>query len=138
MGIENLLKRGVIFLIYSEIVNPPKDKFIVVWGTDHILGKYALSYINSGINPHIFPTPALRELHLPLSPVDYPFLSHDSFLDCAQIDEDSITSIDDEYRGDPDIYKGELKTSDLLEAEARVRSAITIKRSIKKRYGFAS
>ncbi len=138
MGINKSLKRGSIFLIYSERVNPPKEKFIVVWGIDSIRGRFALSYINSEINPHIFSTPALRELHLPLNPIDYPFLSHDSFLDCAQIDEDSLASINEEYRGDPGIYKGELKRPDLLKAEGSIKSAITIKTSIKKRYGFVS
>ncbi|WP_314712328.1 hypothetical protein [Prevotella pallens] len=60
-----------------------RDKFFVVLGFDEQGNVYGGILFNSKINQNL-PT-LIKDYHMPISAKDYPFLSHDSFLNCAQI-----------------------------------------------------
>ena len=60
-----------------------RDKFFVVLGFDEQGNVYGGILFNSKINQNL-PT-LIKDYHMPISAKDYPFLSHDSFLNCTKI-----------------------------------------------------
>lgn len=104
-------------------------------GVDKLLNTVGVTCINSDINPHAFPTPAFRELHLLLGADDYSFLSYDSYLDCSEIHEIALGDLMQTYFGDNSIYVGNLNKTDLSLAHKKLASAFTVKTKHKKRYG---
>ena len=60
-----------------------RDKFFVVLGFDEQGNVYGGIVFNSKINQNL-PT-SIKDYHMPISAKDYPFLSHDSFLNCTKI-----------------------------------------------------
>lgn len=60
-----------------------RNKFFVVLGFDEQGNVYGGIVFNSKINQNL-PT-SIKNYHMPISAKDYPFLSHDSFLNCAEI-----------------------------------------------------
>ncbi|KGF44959.1 hypothetical protein HMPREF0647_04720 [Prevotella bivia DNF00320] len=60
-----------------------RDKFFVVLGFDEQGNVYGGILFNSKINQNL-PT-LIKDYHMPISAKVYPFLSHDSFLNCTKI-----------------------------------------------------
>jgi len=60
-----------------------RDKFFVVLGFDEQGNVYGGILFNSKINQNL-PT-LIKEYHMPILAKDYPFLTHDSFLNCTKI-----------------------------------------------------
>ena len=60
-----------------------RNKFFVVLGFDEQGNVYGGIVFNSKINQNL-PT-SIKDYHMPISAKDYPFLSHDSFLNCTKI-----------------------------------------------------
>lgn len=60
-----------------------RNKFFVVLGFDERGNVYGGIVFNSKINQNL-PT-SIKDYHMPISAKDYPFLSHDSFLNCTKI-----------------------------------------------------
>lgn len=60
-----------------------RDKFFVVLGFDEQGNVYGGILFNSKINQNL-PT-LIKDYHMPISAKAYPFLSHDSFLNCTKI-----------------------------------------------------
>lgn len=60
-----------------------RDKFFVVLGFDEQGNVYGGILVNSKINQNL-PT-LIKEYHMPILAKDYPFLTHDSFLNCTKI-----------------------------------------------------
>lgn len=60
-----------------------RHKFIVVLGTDQNGNILAGVVFNSRINPRL--PQWKKRLHLPIRGSDYPFLSHDSYIDCSYL-----------------------------------------------------
>ena len=60
-----------------------RDKFFVVLGFDEQGNVYGGILFNSKINQNL-PT-LIKDYHMPISAKDYPFLLHDSFLNCTKI-----------------------------------------------------
>lgn len=83
-------------------------------------------FINSEINPNIFRTDELRNLHVPLNAQGNDFIEHDCFVDCSSIKEPSFEEIKQLLSNDPECSKGIVQT---------IRSAITISPSQKRKFG---
>lgn len=69
-------------------INPKKgdnfrNKFFIVLGSDDEGMIYGGVIINSNINPNI--PPSVKYLHMPIKCSKYPFLEHNSFVDCSQL-----------------------------------------------------
>jgi hypothetical protein len=91
-------------------------------------------YINSQINPNVFPTEELRSYHIPLDAEKCSFLDHDSYLDCSQILELPIDKIKDIHAGESDSYIGKLDEENIYIAIETVASAKTISKKTKRRF----
>ena len=94
-------------------------------------------YINTDINPNIFNTQELVDLHIPISVAQNPVLKYDSHVDCSQIIErkkelvyNIINSGDNKFG-----YVGNISPKDLGNIRNKLIHAPTIAPIIKKKYG---
>ena len=132
----NNLKIGSVLRYFDDNTIPPKIKRKVVVGFDADKILFAFLYINTEINPNIFPTQSLRDLHLELDITGRDYLDHKSFLDCSQIFEDDTERVKMLMTNDVNIHKGELSKEDFDNVFKKVKSAKTIATKIKRKYGF--
>lgn len=83
--------------------------------------------INSRIPPFIQNNPALRACQVPILQAFYPFLEHDSYLNCTKVfDEIDIDQALDHLVNDQDSYKGDLLKGEILEILQAINLAPTI------------
>lgn len=82
-----------------------RDKFFVVLGFDSNGVIYGGVIINSNINPNL--PPVLKMLHMPIKADKYPFLTHNSFVNCVQLKTASPRKFS-EWE-----YLGEIETEDV-------------------------
>lgn len=124
---ESLLFPGAVFHLEVEFdPRPPKHKFCVLVGqsgTDQLL-----FLINSKVSTFIHNRPDMVKCQVELARADHTFLSHDSFLDCAQ--EFVFPSVDilDILHRDSRCYRGALSDDARQQALAAVKHARTIRR----------
>ena len=128
------LIRGAVLRIWVEDTVPSKVKRLVVWGLEESLNQIGVSFINSEITS--IRNPWLQALQYPLLSKNYPFLTHDSFLDCSQIYEKNLDAVRDKLTEDTGIFLGNISSGDLSAAEKIIQNATTIEEKLKKRYGF--
>ncbi len=87
-----MIEVGQIYLIKADESNDitPKGgmayrpKFFVVMGIDENGNIYGGVVFDSEINRN-YVSPMMMEFFLPISAGEYPFLTHDSFLDCSKL-----------------------------------------------------
>ncbi|MBW2147874.1 MAG: hypothetical protein JRI22_12705 [Deltaproteobacteria bacterium] len=133
---DRLIHKGAVFRVFIPWIAPPKPKRFVVWGVYKERGQFALSFINTEINPNVLPTEELQRLQLLLQSEGRPYLDNDSHLDCADIKEKKIQWLKREFGENPRIHLGEMSPEDISKAEEKIIRARTIKPKLKKRYGF--
>ncbi|MBM3471639.1 MAG: hypothetical protein FJX75_00020 [Armatimonadetes bacterium] len=80
--VRRQLVPGQVLYLDCDFTTPPKPKYAVVVCTDP---EPLLFLVNSRINPFIQRHPDLLAGQVPLKAADYPFLRHDSFLDCSEV-----------------------------------------------------
>lgn len=132
---DRLVVGSIIFEHVTDTI-PPKEKYYIVVGTSSDQLLLGTVYINSTINPQVFHTQRLRDLHIPISPSDNPFLSHDSFVDCSRINEkpvEKVTACLDSGNNKYGYYGG-LDPRSLHEVLSTLQNAPTIKKAIKDKY----
>lgn len=101
------LTLGAVFLGPFEGVD--HEKFIVIAGMDDKRVYACTVLINSNINPFIMKRQHMLDCQVLLKSEQYSFLSHDSFVNCAQpISANLQHFMDDEYK-----YCGLLNKDDL-------------------------
>ena len=88
---KSTVKTGDVFRIKMDETNgitPKKgdyfrNKFFIVLGFDFDGNVYGGVIINSGINQRV--PQSIRDLQMPIKCAEYPFLEHDSFVDCSSL-----------------------------------------------------
>lgn len=121
--VDRGLKSGQVLYLFCEFTHPPKDKYLLLaCYTDPPL----LFVVNSQIPRFVQARPELLASQVKLSPRDYPFLEHDSFLDCSNVinslDEDAIRN---QLLADLSRLKGEVHQrtkAQIIEAVRRSRT----------------
>jgi hypothetical protein len=101
---DSIVVPGSVFRFYTEKTTPPKIKRFVILALNNDLAIVGMLYINSQINPNVFPTEELRSYHIPLDAEKCSFLDHDSYLDCSQILELPIDQIKDIHAAESNSY----------------------------------
>lgn len=96
---------------------------------------FATIFINSDINPNVFPTQELKDLNLELLAMERTYLDHDSYADCSTIQRREASWLLDLIAQDPSRVLGEVCETDLKEIRRRIKSARTITPAIKKTFG---
>lgn len=132
------IKPGAVFRMYVEDTDPPKIKRFIILAINDDVSTVALFYINSEINPTMFQTEAMRKLHMPLDKSRFPFLDHDSFLDCSHLYERSINTLKNEFTHNLNIHLGQIGNIELEVIRKIASSSHTIERKLKKRYNLSN
>ena len=132
---DNNLKVGSVLRFFMKDTNPPKDKRVIVVGFNDDKVLFAYVYINSEINPNMFSTPRLRNLHLPFEANGRSYLTHDSFVDCSQIKEENAQTIRDVMTDNIGVHIGDLSETDCKKVIDALKTSFRIDLKIKKKYG---
>lgn len=108
---------GAVYLGPYEGVCHPKFYIIAGVSGDRVLCCSVL--INSNINPYILARKHLLELQIQISPSDYKFLTHESFINCASPHIGQLSHFDgSEYK-----YIGVLDSAHLSEVRSKIKSS---------------
>ena len=83
-------KIGTVLKYHVDFTNPPKEKRLIVVGVDSEKVLFAAVLINTEVNPNIFRSPQMKDLHLYLDSNGREYLSHPSHVDCSNIFEQDI------------------------------------------------
>ena len=129
------LKIGSVIRLYVGDTNPPKQKRFILVGQSYDKLLFAAIFINSEINPNIFPTQELKDLNLKLLASERDYLDHDSYADCSNMQKRSADWLLKIIRKDPYRVIGEVSDADMKEIRARIKSARTIAPAVKKTFG---
>ncbi|HOX82232.1 MAG TPA: hypothetical protein PLJ60_05435 [Chryseolinea sp.] len=107
------LKVGSVLRALVTDTTPPKIKRFIVIGLS--ADKLALGtiYINTEINPNVFQSAELKNLHIKLEAAGREYLDHDSFVDCSKIFEKEYDTILKMLAADAGMLMGELKPDDI-------------------------
>lgn len=97
---------GKILRLYCDFTNPPKNKFLVIVNVNPLVMTFI---INSGINAFIRKNSVLNDLQIKITPDIYPFLTHDSFIACNELNTRfTIEGIKTQLGKDLTLIKGDL------------------------------
>lgn len=119
---------GSIVLLYCPFTKPqPKHKFLVLLSVDPPL----LFMLNSTVHSFIQRNPEMNTAQIKITPENYIFLDHDSFINCAEV----ITSFDSaqlqrQIRENPDCAKAALNG----ETKQKIRNVVSRSRIIEPIY----
>jgi hypothetical protein len=112
---DNNFKIGAVLKYHIDSITPPKPKRLIIVGFDDQKVALATVFINTEINPNVFPTQALRDLNLEFDTINRDYLDHKSYVNCSQIFEQDVESVKGLLITDPDVHIGELNSKDLTE-----------------------
>lgn len=129
------LSRGDIIHFYDLETTPSKNKFMVVVGIHENELHLATVYINSNINLKALPI-EMQALNILIKKKDYPFLSHDSYVDCSKITLRNIEELNALFTTNDISIHGTLNKQDLGQIILNLISNRTIKGKDKRRLGF--
>ena len=130
-------KVGSVLKYHIDFTNPPKVKRLIIVGFDTEKVLFATVLINSEINPKVFPSKELQDLHIGLDSTGREYLSHFSFVDCSNLIEQDINSIKNQLSESPDMHLGCLSNEDLNSVQAKIKEAKTIPLATKKKFNLA-
>jgi hypothetical protein len=134
---ERSVERGTVIRTHFTETNPPKIKLYVVLGASNDKIVFGVVLINSQVNPNIFRNPIVRGWHVPISSSDYDFLQHDSFVDCTQVFEKGTSELLQSVTDAPEVIVGKLHDDDFEAIKRAIKSATTIAKVTKRRFGLA-
>ncbi len=132
---ETNLKVGSVIKTFVTDTKPQKIKRFVILGISADKLAIGTLYINSEINPNLFPTLELQKLHLKLEKQDRDYIDHDSFLDCSKVYEKEYTDLLAVLQNDANCLIGQLSVDDLRLVKKTVKEARTIPVRTKKKFG---
>ena len=131
---DGVIKAGAVFCMRVEHTTPPKLKRFIVIGFNEDRTLVGFLFINSEINPRLFPSPHLKSLHLPLCAEDCSYVDHDSFLDCSRLYEMNFQTLKEKCVADIGIYLGEATATDFEKIINLTASATTIETKKKRKF----
>jgi hypothetical protein len=129
------LKIGSVLFYFDSRTTPPKAKRKIVVGFDKDKILFAYVRINSEINPNVFPTSRLRDLHIELDATDREYLDYTSYVDCSQLQEDYVESVIELMKEDTSIHFGCLSNEDCETVLDKIKQAFTIEDKLKIKFG---
>lgn len=112
---------------------PPKNKFFVVIGEDEnrIIGYF---FINSNVSKFISRNSRYLEMQMHIKRSDYPFLSHDSFIDAHELKYLDKADIMAELQSGKTTHKGTLADEDMERLLASLRESALYSKHIKEKF----
>lgn len=108
------ISAGAVFI--GPWGNIDHEKFIVVAGVDENSVLVCTVLINSRINQYIIKRPKLHACQVEIKANDYEFLSHDSYINCAQ----PLKAKFEHFKSDEYKYCGLLSDNDLMQVKKNI------------------
>lgn len=133
---ESNFKVGAVLKYHVAFTNPPKEKRLIVVGVDSEKVLFAAVLINSEINPNVFKSPEMKNLHLKFDSTGREYLEHPSYVDCSTLFEQDIAAVKKLMTNSPITHLGSLSGQDLKDITDKIKGAKTITPKMKKKYGF--
>jgi hypothetical protein len=99
---------GSAILIKIPAFNISYDKYIIVVAKDSKKEYLAYVVINSEANPNFAYNSYSKSLQLKINKVDNPFLEKDSFVDCSNLREFSISTVVEFLKNNPERAVGNI------------------------------
>lgn len=126
---------GTVIRTYVLDTHPPKEKRLIIVGEsyDHI--SVVTVYINSKLNINVFPTKELQDLNPEFIQEGRSYLDHNSHVDCSSLHVLKKAFLADIIGVSPDRILGNVSEQDMKQIRSLIKSARTIKPSLKKTYG---
>ncbi len=135
--LKNKIKAGTVIRLFDTTTIPPKKKFFIISAVCQEGISVATVFINTEINPNMFPTASLRALHFELHKISNDFLTYDSFVDCSKLTDRNFDWLHGQITNDPSIVVGEVNETVIGTMHAIITYAPTISIKQKRKYGFA-
>lgn len=134
---QRALKPGTVIRAFVNDTKPPKVKRFVIVAENTNKCLIACVYINSDINPNLFPTAALTDLHIPINAdSSRAFIENDSYIDCSYLSEKNKSDLEKLLTDNPDYVIGELSSTEFHGVVQKVKTnRLTLSRKIKSEYG---
>lgn len=131
--LDSTIKRGTI--LHSDIFDIDHAKFFVVIAVpkDSVVGFF---YINSKVNGNVIRKEEQYKLQYRISPTDYSFLDHVSYIDATTVTEISKETLAKSIKDNRTTIKGELCVKDLELLLIKLRSSKLFSKHDKERYFF--
>lgn len=130
--VTHYIKRGAI--LHSTMFDYiDHGKFFVIIGIskDTVAGFF---FINSNIHHYIIGKESLLEMQFLLSPSDYTFLTHESFLSATNIIQRPLSVIAESIQKGDTVYIGELSEEHLSEVLRMARGSKLFSKKEKKQF----
>lgn len=122
---KSKLEEKNILLLELEEYSTKSKKFIIIIGISNCGTKIGISPINTSIP---------RNFHK-IFPKDYPFLSHESHIDCDTIIERKINFLLEYLSKNPNAIKGVILDDDYIEIKNKLLTSVNISKKLKMKYG---
>jgi uncharacterized protein YifN (PemK superfamily) len=129
------LQVGKVLRCFIDFTTPPKEKRFIILGINEAQELLGVVFINSHINFNVMNTPTLTSLQYELKSSDNLFLTHDSFVNCAEIQKISQEKVKEFIQNDMQNILGEVKQQDLINIITLVQNAPTITPKTLKMFG---
>ena len=129
------IKIGDVLHLYVDEFK--KNKFFIILGENEEEFSFASFYINSEKNFNFIPNKEVEKFHIKLSPNDFSFLSHESWLNLTEIFPKSKIFIEGEFQRDSSCLKFTLDVDQLEFFRECVRQCGIIKGKFKKKFNFS-
>lgn len=108
-----------------------RNKYFIVLGVTDDGDVIGVVLINSHVNDNLPST--IKDLHYPISPHTYSFLSNNSFVDCSRIKELKMDKFTSKFNIDS--KKGEITEEDMGLIKDAVRSSSLVTKKELRKYG---
>lgn len=131
------MKPGTVIRTFVADIKDPKTKLVVILGYHKEDKTVCISLINTTINYNVHRSAGSEMMQLPLLKNECGFLDHDSYLDCTVVRERPVDLVAERIKNRDDIIEGAINDGLLVHALRMAGASKTIKRKIKKKYGFS-
>lgn len=127
------IRKGSIIKCLLNCVKPPKEKYFVVLGIFN--EKVGFVFINSEINQSVNHSQELKSLHLLIKTEQYPFLSHNSYVDCCNITVYDRAEIELKISKNLNCIKGEASNFLMNQISEKLLSSTSVSKRMLKNFG---
>jgi len=126
---------GTVIKAFVSDTRPPKEKRLIIMGMSYDKICVAAVYINTELNANIFPTEELRNLNFFIESINRNYIDHDSYVDCSNLHILRKELLQKIIQSDTNRVLGIVSDDDYKVLRDLIKSAKTIKPSLKKTYG---
>ncbi len=133
---ENNIEIGKTFLIEIEEFQIEHSKFIIIVSENEENFILAFVVINSLINENVNYNTYLKNLHIEITPEQYSFLNHKSFIDCSELLTIEKQKLIEKIITNPECIKGIISDETLRKVHQKITDNTIIPRKLKKKFGF--